>query len=174
MKVPYRPTNFRKRKYNFKYIIIHDVNCTFSELSKYMVDDKKSQTNELRTDNYILHNQSDLNFHFLVDFIKDDYETILCRPLTVECNYEDIKSPYDRSLHVGLMGSYTFEIASNRLYRHLGYRCLVPMLGTFGIPLKHILLHKEVSNNKESNCPGDFFRRDKLLTQIKPMLAIKG
>ena len=174
MKVPYRPTNFIKRKYNFRYIIIHDVNCTFSELAKYMIDDKKSQVNMLRSDNYILHNQTDLNYHMLAEKVNEDFETILCRPLTVMCKYDDILTQYERSVHIGMMGSYTYEIPSDRFYRQLAYRCIVPLMGMFGITIDRIYLHREVSENKDSDCPGDFFKKTKLMANIKPMLAVKG
>jgi len=172
MKIPYRPTNFEKMRSRPKYIILHDINCAFENMRINLIDDNKSQVNKIRSDNYIINNQSDLNYHFAIEQI-NDYETIIGRPITMHCEYDDIPIQYKNSIHIGMMGSFEYDIPDQRYYRHLAYRSIVPMMSIYGIPIGNIILHKDITSNKLKNCPGVFFDKNKLLQSVRAMMAIK-
>jgi len=174
MKIPIKPSNFTKRRYPYKFIIIHDITCRFGHLSKYLIDNKHPSISKLRADNYILYGKNNLNFHFFIEQINEDFETFVCRPTTVICEYEDIPSPYDQAIHIGMMGSYEFELPDMHFYRQMAYRAIVPVMSRYRISKNRIMLHREVAtSDRGKKCPGDLFVKDKFYSELKAMLAIK-
>jgi hypothetical protein len=117
----------------------------------------------------VLNGEFDLNYHFIVEKIKDDYETLFGRPLNAICEYDDIVSPYDAAIHVGVMGNFNFDIPPERLYKQIAYRVLGPMMMYFRIDKSKILLHREVSSD-QAECPGTNFNKARLLSYVKTMV----
>lgn len=172
MKVPYRPTGFKKFILPPKYIVIHDTNCKFYSLPNYTIDDKKSIINKMRSDYFILYNETDLPFHFLIDKIQDDYEIIVGRSLRYICIYEDIRQELqNRTIHIGMTGNMNLIKPTQRFYQCLAYKILSPLLNRFGLPASNIFFHNEVSSNPNLKCPGSFFTKDILLSNVKKLLT---
>jgi len=174
MKVPYKPINLKKFTSRPRYIIIHDSNCRFYDLPNYKIDDNKSIVNKMRSDYFVLYNESDLPFHFVLDKIKDDYEILVGRPLRFYCVYEDIKTEFLYSVHVGICSDLSFQKPEQRMYECLCYKILSPIMIRMGIPFKNVYLHKDVTMNPDKiNCPGSFFKKEIFLSILKRMLVIK-
>ena len=88
------------------------------------------------------------------------------------CKFDDIESDINKTaLHIALMGSYDFKIPEHREYEILAYRVLAPLINHFAINTSRIYLHKEVSNNKEENCPGIFINKDMIISMVRRFIV---
>ena len=173
MKIPFKIRWFEPFRRMPKYIILHDVGCSAANISEVRLDTAKFQTNLLRAKQFTLNMEPDLNFHYVLERIGEDYEVILGRPFAVDCTYPDIPTNYRNSIHVCLMGSYDYDIPDDRLYKKLSYNILSPASKIFKIPPNRIVLHSEVSIDKELACPGSFFNKDTMIAHFKSMLLAK-
>lgn len=166
MKLPYRPKLLPVARRRFKYIIIHDISCQFEDIIDLMVDSSRFQVEKMKSMNYILHGLYELNYHFVVDKIDNDYNTLVARPLYSRCEFDDIESPYDHAVHICVMGDFHNENPGNRFYQHLAYHTVIPMMRLYRIPISQVVLHKEISNANET-CPGPNFRTTLLQSYLK-------
>jgi hypothetical protein len=172
MRIPFKIRLFNKFVKRPRYIIIHDVSCQVADAAELRIDNEKFQTNELRTREYTEVMQPDLNYHFIVEKIKTDYEVLLGRPFAVHCEYDDIINPYNFAFHICVMGNYDYDIPDRRMYQKIAYSILAPLMRTFKIPPPRILLHSEISTNKELNCPGTFFDKKLLISYMKNLRIV--
>jgi len=158
MKIPLKPSLLKIRRKSIKWIIIHHT-AEMYEQPEARIDNPKYQISFLY--NGVLEKkQGDINYHYVIDKIKDDYVPIVCRPFSFMCEWDDINADInERALHVALLGNYDFKIPEKRLYEILAYKVLNPALKLFGIPPSRIKLHNQVTNNKDLSCPGDFIDR---------------
>ena len=167
LKVQYRPVSLPRIKRIYKYIVIHDTNCMYPHLDFTKVDDGKPRTSQLRAYSLIFDKKYDLNYHYLCQFIKTDYETFVGRPLYRLCEYEDMSDLYQNGIHVCVFGDYNVINGQQRMYQQLSYRVLAPMMFWFGIPIGNIKLHNQISTNKEIKCPGSQFDYNKMINNLK-------
>lgn len=167
LRVKYRPVSFPKIKRKFKYIIIHDTNCIFPHLDYTQVDDPKPKVSALRAYNLIFNKQYDLNYHFLCEYVTTDYETFVGRPLYRLCEYKDMPDLYQNGIHVCVFGNYNIINGQQRMYQQLAYRVLAPMMFWFRIPISNVVLHNQISSNKEIKCPGSQFDYNKMINNLK-------
>lgn len=166
MKLPLKQSLLKIRRTRAKYIIVHETTCQY-EAPQSKIDNPKFQIPGL-IGNVLEKKQADLNYHFILDKIKDDYQIIICRPFVTLCQFDDIDDNINNAaLHVALMGSYEFKIPEDRLYEILAYRLLNPLLKFFLISPNRIRLHHEVSNKKEETCPGSFFNKEKMIAMVR-------
>ena len=168
MKIPYKPKSLPFQARTYKYIVLHDMSCMFDGMTEFYNDSKKFQTGFLRSNNFIMNNQYDLNYHFVAEMVNDDFESIIGRPMFSLCEYPDIKSPFDMALHIGIMGNFDYTGPTARTYKQLAYRILVPLMHAFKLKVGRIKLHHEVSDDEHA-CPGTFFKRDELMAAINSM-----
>ena len=168
MKIPYKIRLFDRFVKQPKYIVIHDVSCMAASSAKVRLDNANPQTNDLRTIEYTQQMQPDLNYHFIVEKIKEDYEVLLGRPMAVHCDYDDIPTPYNFAFHVCLMGNYNYDIPDVRFYKKICYNILAPMMKLYKINPNRIYLHSELTTT-EAECPGEFFDKQRLLNYLKSM-----
>lgn len=171
MKIPYKPKSFTKRTKPVRYIIIHDLNCQFSDANDFFSDSQRFQISKLRTRNFVLTGETDLNYHFVVEKINDDYETVVGRPLNALCDYPDIKAPYSDAIHIAVLGNFDIDVPPDRLYKQLAYRAVSPLIATYRLNINKVLLHHQVSDDESSKqCPGQNFDYNKFLASLKVML----
>jgi hypothetical protein len=112
--------------------------------------------------------QADVNYHYVVEKIKQDYVAIATRPIPYLCDWDDIDTNInDRAVHIALLGNYDFKIPSKRLYDILSYRLVNPMMKLFNITPNRIKLHRDVSNNPDVYCPGEFVEVDRIITSVR-------
>lgn len=172
MLIPYRPKILPIVRAKPRYIIIHDLQCMYHGIDQVKIDAKKSQMMKARDYNWILNGQPDVNYHFICEKIGKDYETLSGRPLGRMCQYPDIPDVYDtKAIHIAAMGRYSVIKPEMRFYQQMAYRPISSMMYLFGIPMTNIYLHHEISNDKKMACPGPFFDKKVLLSQIKVMRA---
>jgi len=154
------------RHQKIKYIIIHHTECLYKN-NELKIDSAKFQTNYLYQ-NVIQVKDPDVNYHYLIDKIQDEYYVTVGRPLFSLCEFDDISPDYNRnSIHVALLGSYDFKIVDRRLYEILAYRLINSLLKQFSLNPSRIYLHNEVSNKKDLTCPGDFFEKQSLIAMVR-------
>lgn len=166
MKLQFRQSRLKIRHTKIKYIIIHQTTCQYNT-PESKIDTSKFQVSGL-IGNVMEKKQADLNYNFIIDKIKDDYQIIVCRPFVSICEFDDIDQNINKAaLHIALMGSYDFKIPEQRLYNILAYRLLNPIMKQFSINPSRIYFHKEISNNKEETCPGNFLDKEKIITSIR-------
>lgn len=166
IKVQYRPVSLPRVKRKYKYIVIHDTSCIFKNLDFTKIDDKKSRASDLRAYELIFNKQYDLNYHFLGKFVKNDYESFVGRPLYRLCVYKDMPDIYQNGIHVCQYGDYNIINGQQRMYQQLAYRVIAPMLFWFKIPIKNVVLHHQISNDKDVKCPGSMFDYEKLMNAV--------
>lgn len=168
MKIPFKPSRLSMRRRPVKYLIIHHTAELYPQEAA-RIDNSKYQINSLF--NGVLEDKSpDINYHFVLDKIKDDYVAVTCRPFVTLCEWNDISDDINNAaLHIALLGSYDFKVPEKRAYEVLAYRIVNPLLKMFGLPQSdtRILLHSEVSSDEDLSCPGEFFDKAILISMVK-------
>lgn len=155
MKIPLKPSLLKVRRKAIKWIIIHHTSELY-EQPEARIDNPKYQLPGLFK-GVLEMKQGEVNYHYVIEKVKEDYIPIICRPFSFLCEWDDIDANInERALHVALLGNYDFKIPEKRAYEILAFRVLNPSLKVFGLPPSRIKLHREVSNNKDLTCPGDF------------------
>jgi len=155
MRLPFKPSLLKVRRKKIKWIILHHTVELYPS-PEAKIDNAKFQLPFLYN-NAIEQNTADINYHFVIEKIKNDYHAITTRPFSYLCQWDDISPDInERAAHVALLGSYDFKIPEVRLLEVLSYKILNPLLKMFAIPPSRIKLHRDVSDNKELTCPGDF------------------
>jgi len=170
MRLPLRQSRLLIRHTKVKYIIIHHSICQY-DIPEAKIDNAKFQIPGL-INNVLEKKQPDINYHFILDKIKDDYQIIVCRPFVSMCEFDDIDSNINNAaLHIAVLGSYNFKIPEQRLYEILAYRLLNPIMKHFRINPNLIYFHHDISSNKDETCPGSFINKEKLITTINRFIV---
>jgi len=155
MIIPFKISQLEVRHTKVKYIIIHHTACQYTNPDT-KVDNMKFQMTGISS-GVLEKKEPDINYHYIIDKIKEDFHVISCRPFVTLCDFPDINQDMNRkSIHVAMMGSYDFKIPHKRLIEVLAYRLLNPFLKIYSINPERILFHSDVSNNKDETCPGLF------------------
>lgn len=154
MKIQLRPSLLTVRRQTIKWIIIHHTVEMYPQPAA-RIDNPKYQLPELFKG--VLEDKTgDINYHYVVEKIKEDYQVIVTRPFVYLCDWPDIDlNINNRSIHIGLLGNYSFAVPEKRLYEVLAYRLLNPFMKMFHLNPKRIKLHRDISR-EEIDCPGDF------------------
>lgn len=165
-KIILRPSMLELRRQTVKWIIIHHT----AELYKNpeaRIDNPKYQMPGLFKGVLEL-KEGDVNYHYVIEKVKDDFIAVATRPTPYLCEWPDIDDNINnRAIHIACLGNLDFQIPSKRLYEILAYRLVNPMMKLYGLTPNRIKLHKEVSNEKEMYCPGEFFDKDRLIAQVR-------
>ena len=166
MKIPLKPSLLTIRRQSVKWIIIHHTAEIYKQPAA-RIDNQKYQLPELLK-GVLEMKQADINFHYVVEKIREDYATLACRPISYLCEFDDISPNINnRAIHLGLLGSYNFTIPEKRLYEVLAFRLLNPMLKLFALSPNKIVLHREVSSNKDLTCPGEFLNKEVVIAMTR-------
>jgi hypothetical protein len=154
MKIPLRPSRLTVRRQTPKWIILHHTSEIY-DIPSVRIDNKKFQMIGLNK-GVLEKKQADINYHYIVEKIKDDYYPIAARPFVYLCEWDDIDlNVNNRAIHVALLGNYDFKIPEKRLYQVLAFRLLNPFMKMFSLAPNRIKMHREVSN-EDITCPGTF------------------
>lgn len=153
MPTPIKKSKLKIRRGRPTWIVVHHTICQ-PVSPEALLDKSKFQTSKIRTYNVIIEKRADINFHFIVEKVDDDFEVVFGRPIVAECEFDDIPNDYYRSIHVGILGDYDVQNASVRLYNVLCYRLLVPLMRMFAIPIDRVVFHRDISTDKNCTCPG--------------------
>jgi len=155
MRIPFKMSQLKVRHTKVKWIIIHHSVCQYPA-PESRIDNPKFQLQGL-ANGVLEQKMADINYHYVIDKIKEDYQVLVCRPFVTLCEYPDIDPNINKkAIHVALLGSYDFKIPQKRCYNVLAYRLLNPFMKMYGLNPKRILFHNQVSKNKDLTCPGDF------------------
>jgi len=158
MKMPFKPSMLKVRRKTPKWIILHHTSELY-DVPEARIDNPKYQMPGIFA-GVLEKKQGDINYHYIVEKVKDDYIPICCRPFVYMCEWDDISPDINqRAIHVALMGNYDFKIPEKRCYEVLAYRLLNPFMNMYHINPSKIKLHSEVSNDKDLSCPGTFVDR---------------
>jgi hypothetical protein len=169
MKYPFRVSNLNIRHTQPRYIIIHHTWCQY-QIPKTKIDNQKYQMNALYSQ--VMEKKIvDLNYHYIIEQIKDDYSVITARPFVATCDYPDLEENLNhKGIHIALLGNYNIDMLEKRAYEVLAYRVLSPLMKLFSISPSKVFLHSEVSFNDDEQCPGDFFNKEIALSFVKRFL----
>jgi len=155
MRIPFKMSLLKVRHARPRFIILHHTVCMYPAPSA-RIDNPKFQLPAIMN-NVLEQKTPDINYHYVIEKVKDDYQVFGCRPFVTICDFDDIDVNTNKfAIHVALLGSYDFKIPERRLYETLAYRLLNPLLKVFGLNPARVKFHSEVSNDKELTCPGDF------------------
>lgn len=172
MRMPFKAALLNVRRGPVKWIIIHHT-AEMYEAPESRIDNAKYQLPGI-VNGVLEKSAPDINYHYIIEKIKEDYVPIICRPMTSLCDWDDISDDINkRAIHIALMGSYSFKVPERRLYEVLSYRLLSPMIKIYGLSPKRVKLHRDVSTNKDQECPGDFVDMGKLEAQIRRFMITK-
>jgi hypothetical protein len=154
MKIQLRPSLLKVRRQSIKWIVIHHTVEIYPQPAA-RIDNSQYQLPELFKG--VLEDKTgDINYHYVLEKIKEDYVPIVTRPFVYLCDWPDIDvNINNRAIHVALLGSYDFKVPEKRLYEVLAYRLLNPFMKMFHLNPKRIKFHRDVSS-EDITCPGDF------------------
>jgi len=154
MKILLRPSLLKVRRKPVQWIIIHHTSELYPQPAA-RIDNAKFQSHELFK-GVLEQKDGDINYHYVVEKIKEDYYPVVTRPIVYLCDWDDIDPNINnRAIHIALLGNYDFVVPEIRLYEVLAFRLLNPFLKLFGLSPKRIRLHRDVSKN-DISCPGEF------------------
>jgi len=166
MKLPLKVSRLTFRRTKVKYIIIHQTSEIYPAPAA-SIDNQKFQIPPL-IGNILERGDPDINYHYILDRIGEDYQPIVCRPFPALCEWDDIDTNINNAaIHIALMGSYSLKIPEPRLYEVLAYRLINPFLKMFKLDPSRIKLHREVSNIEDLDCPGDFVEKEKIVAMVR-------
>lgn len=156
MKIPLRPSLLKIRR-RTKWIILHHT-AEIYEIPASRIDNPKYQMPGLFK-GVLEKKQGDVNYHYVIDKIQEDYVPIVCRPIVYMCEWDDIHPDINNAaIHVALMGSYSFKVPERRCVEILAFRVLNPLLKIFGLAPARIKFHRDVTD-EDTDCPGEFVDR---------------
>ena len=167
MKIPIRPTSFEYSTKWPKSIVIHHTEELQLKDGSVKMSRSNFQFNSLVNSYYQLSKVTTPPYHYVIDFVKDDYYIHVCRPLMTKCIFEDLPEEYDESIHIALLGDYSADIVSNRLYTVLASKLLSPFMRLFRIKEDNIFTHNEISNSDNISCPGEYFNKEKMIMFLR-------
>jgi len=160
-----RPSLLKVRRRSVMWIIIHHTSEMYDR-PEAKIDNPLYQMPSLFS-GVMEKKQGDVNYHYVVEKVKEDYIAIVTRPYVYLCDWPDIpENINNRAVHIGLMGNYSFKIPEKRMYEILAYRLINPMMKIFAITPSRIKLHKEVSE-EEIECPGEFIDLGRIITSVR-------
>jgi len=164
-KMMLRPALLNIRRQSVKWIIVHHTDEYYTR-PETKIDNPKYQMGSIF--NGVLEKKDgDVNYHYVIEKIKEDYVAIVTRPTVYLCEWDDIPININkRAVHVAMLGSYDLKLPEKRLYDVLAYRILNPMLKIYGLSPAKIKLHREVSE-EEITCPGEFFAKERMITSVR-------
>jgi hypothetical protein len=162
-KIRLNPSELKLRRKTIKWIIIHHT-VELYDNPEARIDNQKYQMPGIFKGVMEL-KDVDVNYHYVIEEIKQDYVAIATRPIPYICDWDDIPNDInERAVHIALLGNYDFKIPPKRLYEILSYRLLNPMMKMYNITPSRIKLHKDVSNDDTVYCPGEFVDKDDIIT----------
>jgi hypothetical protein len=154
-KIPFKPSMFKIMRLRPKWIIIHHT----GELDvdpQAKIDNSKFQL-PLINNNALEKKTGDVNYHYILERIGEDFIATVARPRFFLCDFEDIHDDINqRAIHIALLGNFTYQIPVKRLYEVLAYRLLNPLLKEYALNTSRVKLHNEVSMTENLECPGVF------------------
>jgi hypothetical protein len=170
MRIFLRPSMLTIRRRSFRWIIIHH---TF-EIYKWpetRVDNSSYQMTGI-FNGALEQNHPDINYHYVIEKVKEDYIPIACRPISHLCEWDDIHPDINnRAFHVALLGNYDIKIPEKRLYDILAYRLLNPIMKIYHLTPSRIKLHSEVTNIKDLTCPGEFVNKNIIIAMTRKFVV---
>ena len=165
MKIQLRPSLLKVRRTGVKFIILHHTAEMYPN-PEVQIDNSNYQLPGILK-SVPEKKDADVNYNIIIERIKEDYIPIICRPLSFLCKWPDIEENINnRSIHVALLGNYDFKIPEPRCYEILAFRVLNPLLKTFHLNVKRVVLHREISKEKIS-CPGEFVDKTIVESMVK-------
>lgn len=168
-RIPIKPHSLRKRQLTLRQIVLHHSACKYVRPSAF-IDTIKYQFDDIM-DEVLVKAQIDIDYHYIVERIKNDYVVMVGRPTTTYCDFRDLTEDQNRSIHIAILGDYNFKKPDARLYTILAYRLVGPLLSTFGWTgqiERRVKLHKEF--NPKIDCPGELFDKSLLIAAIRRTL----
>jgi len=155
MKIPLRPSLLTVRRQSVKWLIIHHTVEIYPQPAA-KIDNAQFQLPELYK-GVLEQKTGDINYHYVIEKVKEDYQAFVTRPFVYLCDWPDIDANINnRAVHIALLGSYDFKVPEKRLYEILAYRVLNPFLKMYHLSPSKIKFHRDVSNEEDITCPGEF------------------
>jgi len=166
MKIPLKPSLLKKRRESVKWIILHHTSELYPA-PEAKIDNPKFQLPGLHK-GVLEKKQADVNYHYVIERIGEDFFPIVTRPFVFLCEWDDIKPEVNnRAIHVALLGNYNFKIPEKRCYEVLAFRILNPFMKMFALSPSRIKFHNEVSNDEDLTCPGDFCDKEVVISMVR-------
>jgi hypothetical protein len=164
MKTPLRKADYTLTVKRPKHIIIHH---TIEICPDVPLDNATFQTGRFQSLSYVFTKLNVKGYHFVIEKAGDEYFPIVSQPLFTQCKWDDIDESYWNDISVGILANYDFDFPEDRFYSVLAFRVLVPLCRWFNMTYSDILLHKEISSNKELTCPGEMFIKEKMIKAFR-------
>lgn len=149
-----------------RWIILHHTSELYKNPAS-KIDNSKFQIQGL-SKGVLEMKQSDVNYHYVIEKIGEEYYPIVCRPFVYLCEWDDIDPNINnKAIHVGFLGNYDFKVPEKRFYEVMAFRILNPMLKMFKLDPSRIKFHSDVSSDKELTCPGDFIDKEVVISMVR-------
>lgn len=169
MKISFKRSLLKVRHEKVRYIILHHTYCNYSVNPALKIDNSKLQVPFLNKE-VMEKKQADVNYHFVVEMLGDEFYCYTFRPINTYCNFPDIHPDDNRSIHIAVLGNYDLAVPPKRLYEILSYRVIMPYMRIFNLAENRLKFHSELSDNKELTCPGDFMDKEIVISMIRRYL----
>ena len=131
MNIIFKPSGMKIR-HQTRWIILHNTSEIYGN-PPAQIDNLRPQIKYLSND-VLMRGELDLNYHFLLEKIDQEYYVSMGRPMTYICDWDDIHPDINnKALHIGFVGSYNLQAPTKRFYDVLAYRLLNPLLKLLNI-----------------------------------------
>lgn len=166
MKIPLRPSRLTVRRQTVRWLILHHSSEIY-ENPEARIDNSSYQTQAIFK-GVLERKEGDVNYHYVIEKVKEDYIPIVTRPFVYLCEWPDIDvNINNRAIHICLLGNYDFKVPDVRLYEVLAYRVLNPFLKMYRIAPNRIKFHRDVSSNEDLTCPGEFVNMGRVISLVR-------
>jgi len=120
-------------------------------------DDRVVDWQEIR-DWHINHNLwADVGYHYGVEFIGNDYEVLIGRPLTM--NGAHCPGMNECAIGICLVGDFMKTSPNDQQLEVVTHRIIKPLMEIYDIPPARIVQHKDF---RATDCPGKYFDIEKI------------
>ena len=174
--IPLRPY-FTKPTLEYpSWIIIHHTAELKGLEKQYRYDKPTFLSGKLERMNYQKNKTPNTGYHYIIEKIGQDFHPIVSQPILTKCEWPDLDAKYQNGIHIAFMGDYNYDIPMTRMYIVIAYRLFYPLMRAFRIKEDRIVAHRDVSNDEEVDCPGDFLDFDKIkmfARQFRRNIAVK-
>lgn len=154
-------------------IVLHHTGEQLTDKSFFTYDKPDFQSGRYQDTLFMTDGQPITGYHIIVERVKNDFHPIISQPLFTLCEWDDLDVSLHSALHIAFLGNYDHDIPMVRLYMVAAFKIILPMMRLFRIHESDIILHRDVSSDENSTCPGQLFDFDRMRMYIKTFKRMK-
>lgn len=164
--IPLKNSNTILTQHWPQYIVIHDT-AERVKHTNMKLDKPDFQTGKMQNYIFQMTREPETKYHIIIERSGNDFYPIMSQPLFTLSKWNDLDPKYYSAIHIAFFGDYSEDFPITRAYVIAAYKVICPLMRMFRLNDDRIVLHKQISQNTQCTCPGEFFDFTRLKMYIK-------